>query len=97
MKLGDWIVRAIESQSAATLVTTTSGPTRSITPADLRRWQLEMGCTHDTAAQALGVSCRMYAYWLVKPASIPAAIDLACAALVERLAPYSAWAHRSDS
>lgn len=68
-----------------------------MTPNDLRRWQSEMAMTYDTAAQALGVSRATYANWLASTTRIPEMTDLACAALVERLAPYSARDHRSES
>ncbi len=60
-----------------------------MTPEDLRHWQAEMGYTYDTASAALGTSRRAYASWLSGEARIPGMVDLACAALVERLAPYS--------
>lgn len=68
-----------------------------MTPDDLRRWQAEMGLTYTTAAQALGVGRQTYSDWLNSRSSIPGPVDLACAALVEKLAPYSARDHRSDS
>ena len=68
-----------------------------MTTDDLRRWQAEMGHTYDTAAQALRVNRATYARWLSGDSAIPGPVDLACAALVERLAPYSARDHRSDS
>jgi hypothetical protein len=60
-----------------------------MTPEDLRRWQAEMDYTYDTAAKALGVGRRTYAAWIAGTARIPAPVDLACAALIERLEPYS--------
>lgn len=65
-----------------------------MTPEDLRRWQTELGFTYDTAAVALGVSRRTWANWLSGFRPIPDAVDLACAALVEQLAPYSEREHR---
>ena len=61
-----------------------------MTPDDLRRWQAEMGLTYDTASKALGVGRQTYSDWLNDRTSIPGPVDLACAALVEQLAPYSA-------
>jgi hypothetical protein len=61
-----------------------------MTPDDLRRWQAEMGYTYDTAARALGVGRRTYAAWIASTARIPAPVDLACAALIDHLEPYSA-------
>lgn len=66
-------------------------------PDDLRRWQSEMGYTYDTASQALGVGRQTYSNWLSGRSPIPGPVNLACAALVERLAPYSARDHRSAS
>jgi len=66
-------------------------------PDDLRRWQAEMGYTYNTASQALGVGRQTYSNWLAGRSPIPGPVDLACAALVEHLAPYSARDHRSKS
>ena len=60
-----------------------------MSPADLRRWQAEMSLSYTTAAQALGVNRATYARWLSGESAIPGPVDLACAALVEQLAPYS--------
>lgn len=60
-----------------------------MTPDDLRRWQSEMGYIYDTAAQALGVGRRTYAAWLAGKARIPTSVDLACAALLAGIQPYS--------
>lgn len=65
-----------------------------MTPEDLRRWQEQMGYTYDSASQALGVARRTYADCLSGNSKIPGPVDLACAAIVERLAPYS---QRSES
>ena len=62
----------------------------TVTPNDLRRWQAEMNLTYTTAAQALGVGRQTYSNWLSGRSPIPGPVDLACAALVERLVPYSA-------
>ena len=60
-----------------------------MTPDDLRRWQSEMGYTYDTAAEALGIGRRTYADWLAGRSRIPAPVDLACAAIIDGLDPYS--------
>lgn len=60
-----------------------------MTPDDLRRWQAEMSYTYETACAALGVSRRAYATWVNGEVKIPMSVDLACSALIERLAPYS--------
>lgn len=65
-----------------------------MTPEDLRRWQEQMGYTYDSASKDLGVARRTYADWLAGKSKIPGPVDLACAAIVEQLAPYS---QRSDS
>lgn len=53
--------------------------------ADLRHWQSEMGFTYDTAAEALGVSRRTYAAWVLGESKIPGTVPLACAALAKGL------------
>ncbi len=64
-----------------------------MTPDDLRRWQAQMGYTYTTAAQALGCGRQTYSNWLAARSPIPGAVDLACAAIVEQLVPYSARKH----
>lgn len=67
-----------------------------MTPDDLRRWQMEMGYTQDQAAEALDTPIRTYKRWLSginpntgQPIKIDYVIDLACAALLLKLAPFS--------
>ncbi len=60
-----------------------------MTPADLRRWQAELGLTYDTAAKVLAVNRSTYARWLSGESAIPGPVDLACAAVAVGLAPYS--------
>lgn len=59
-----------------------------MTPSDLRAWQVHMGLTYDSAAQALGVARRTYATWINGEVSIDTRTALACAALAARLAPW---------
>lgn len=64
-----------------------------MTSDDLRRWTKEMGLessdTGQQAADRLGISRKTYYRYLSEETDIPLSIDLACAALLERLAPYS--------
>ena len=65
----------------------------SMTPADLRAWQCQMGYTYATAAAALGVSRATYARWLAGPGNVPHLTELACAALATGLGP---WCSQPD-
>lgn len=68
-----------------------------MTTEDLRRWQHEMGYTYDTAAAALGIGRQTYSNWISGRSPIPHTADLACAAIIEQLAPYSSRiAHTED-
>lgn len=69
-----------------------------MTANDLRRWQNHMDYTQAQAAAALGTPLATYRRWLSgrnpntgKPISIGRPVDLACAALAERLAPFSEY------
>ena len=69
-----------------------------MTPDDLRRWQAHMDFTQAQAAKALGTSLATYKSWLSgrdpntgRSIGIDHTVDLACAALVERLAPFSEY------
>ena len=66
-----------------------------MTPTDLRAWQAHMGLTYKTAAAALGMSRAGYAKMVLGQSQIDHRTDLACAALVKGLQPWSAPVARS--
>lgn len=68
-----------------------------MTPADLRRWQHDMGLTYDTAAKALDVGRQTYSNWVNGRSPIPGPVDLACAAIVVGLDPYSKQLLKQDT
>lgn len=61
-----------------------------MTPADLRSWQAAMGFTYETAAKALGMSRSGYAKLVGGVAKIDQRTALACSAIANELAPWSA-------
>ena len=54
-----------------------------MTPADLRAWKAHMGYTHETAAEALGISRSGFAKLLAGDHPIDKRTALACAALAK--------------
>ena len=56
-----------------------------MTPADLRAWKANMGYTHETAAEALGISRSGFAKLLAGDHPIDRRTALACAAVAAGL------------
>lgn len=59
-----------------------------MTAIDLRAWQVKMGLTYDTAAEALGMSRRGYANLVLSETPIDRRTALACAALAAGLSEF---------
>lgn len=66
-----------------------------MTPTAIREWRSRLGLTQQQAADALGVSLRMYAYYEAgkredgRPVEIPRTVALAASAIERGLEPVS--------
>ena len=65
-----------------------------MTPADLRVWKAHMGYTHETAAEALGISRSGFAKLLAGDHPIDKRTALACAAIAAGLVEW--WQVEAD-
>lgn len=63
-----------------------------MTAAELKSWRLRLGLSQRAAAEALGVSLRMYQYYEAGQMAIPKTVALACAAVAAEL-PLEATDH----